>query len=729
MRGWVIEQVDRLLASDPGLGRLRMAVSATVAVGSTLAVEFGLAELLGSSAPQRLVTMLVGAVVAMMGSMALSGTGVLRKAKVAVFFPVAIGLGMLAGVAVGSHTDTMLAVFVLIMFGAVYVRRFGMPFFFFGFLAWMGYFLASFMHAALALLPHLVLAVVVATAWLFVLSITVLRTNPERTLRRTLRAYDARARAVARAAAELLESGPDEPRRQARWRRRIAARQAGMAEAALMVEGWSEEAGALPPGWSGPALRRRLIDTQQVLDRLASSAIALAENSGPLRDSGRVAMAHLARREDARARVAARRLGVHAHQGQLQDAEGWWPARHLAIAALEFLDAARAAGNPPQVQALDDYTATASLALGNLPGAPSVAKGVPARGGRWNPFARLDLTSRQAVQVAVAGALAILLGRQLSPTRYYWAVIAAFVVFTGTATRSDTFVKGANRVAGTVLGLFASIVVANLTVGHSWLVLAVILGSVLCGFYLVRLTYAGMIFFITIMVGQLYTVLHEFSDQLLVLRLEETAVGAAVGILVALVVTPLSTSDTVRSARDNLLNALADLLDAVSTQVTDPSAARDLDAASRTLDNRARELALVAKPLTGRGLWSSRNPQARRRVGLYLATASHARALTVGLRHGDERRHPHATASAARALSGAARLLTGVAPGRPMPSLSEPLEEADAALFDDGSISTADRATDATLVPLLHLHAVLTDLAVAPAEVSAAPPTGAPAAA
>ena len=67
-------------------------------------------------------------------------------------------------------------------------------------------------------------------------------------------------------------------------------------------------------------------------------------------------------------------------------------------------------------------------------------------------------------------------------------------------------------------------------------VLVVVITSMSCGFYLVNISYASMIFFVTIMVAQLYSALHVFTTGLLWLRLEETAVGAGIGIAVALVV-------------------------------------------------------------------------------------------------------------------------------------------------------------------------------------------------
>jgi uncharacterized membrane protein YccC len=69
--------------------------------------------------------------------------------------------------------------------------------------------------------------------------------------------------------------------------------------------------------------------------------------------------------------------------------------------------------------------------------------------------------------------------------------------------------------------------------------IAVILAALFFGFYLQRINYAFMVTGITVMVAQLYVQLDEFSNSLL-LRLEETALGAAVAIAVVMLVFPTS---------------------------------------------------------------------------------------------------------------------------------------------------------------------------------------------
>jgi uncharacterized membrane protein YccC len=697
-----------------------MALSASAGMASALAVEFGFATLTHAGSTGTLIAMLLGAVVAMMGSMALTGTGAWRKARTAVFFPVALGLGMVAGVAVAGRTDLMLGIFVVVMFVAVFVRRFGLPFFFYGFMCWMGYFFASFLHATLSMLPTLLADVTLASAWVLLLSITVLRTNPARTLRRTVRAFAARARAVTRACADLLET--TQPGQQDRARRRLRASQAKLAEAALIVEGWSAEPGATAADRSASALRRALVDAQQILDRLAAASDALVVDGADLAASAAGIADRLARRDDVAADRAAHAMAEAADIEPAGDRPtGWWPARHFAVAALEFVALARQTSDDAwRDQAddapADDFEAVVGLAMGNLPGSPAVAADVAARGARWNPLARLGLVNRQAIQVAVAGGLAILAGRELSETRYYWAVIAAFIIFTGTATRTETAIKGANRVVGTMLGLFASIWVAELTAGSTTWVLVVIVASMFCGFYLIRVSYAYMIFFLTIMLGQLYSVLHEFSAGLLVLRLEETAIGAAVGFIVAVVVTPLSTRDTVRAARNNLLTALAALLGAVADRVggaAEPG--QDIDGLSRSLDNDLRQLAIVARPLTRPLLWGNSPPRTRRRLALFAALTTHARQLAVATRR------PTACpvegpAAACRALATAATLLTEAPIGQGQAAAAESLAIADAALFARTDAAPGTRATDPVLHALIQIQDVLCELTGTPAQ-------------
>jgi len=697
---------DRIVASDPGLGRLFQAGHAAVAMATALGVEFLLATAVDAGPQGTLIAMLLGAVMAMMGSMGLNGLGARAKVRTAAFFPVAIAVGMVAGIVVAGHRFVMLAVFVLVMFIAVLVRRFGPAFFIYGFMGWMGYFFASFLGATFAMLPMLLLDVVVATAWILLLSVTVLKSHPRRTVGRMRRAFGARTREVVGLVAELLETAPAETRRRRRLRSRLHDRQLRLAECALMVDSSLADVGATPNGWSAPALRRHLVDAQLAIDALAHSALTL--DAGPGVRVQATQVAHMARRMAGSDHVAAERE-AQLLMRRTTDSGADVAVRRAATSVLEYVELLRNSPVPSRPpDAAETFEPAVVMMMGNLPGSPAVASNVAPRAGRWNPLGRLDLVTRQAVQVAVAGGLAIVLGSLLSEQRYYWAVLAAFLAFTGTSTRSETAIKAVNRVAGTLVGLFASIWVAGLTTGSTPLVLVTIVVCVFFGFYLIKVSYAFMIFFITIMVGQLYSVLHEFSDGLLVLRLEETAIGAAVGILVALLVAPTSTRDTVRAARASLLTALADMLAATTRRIDptvevpeDSAETTDLDGLARTVENALRQLNIVAAPMTRPMLFDNDPTRVRRALTLYASAATHSRALAAQLRRDPVAPERLAQASAALAL--AARDLAGLTSASADPEVLDALSRADTVLFAPGPHTAVGRT-------LIHLQQLLHQL-------------------
>ena len=156
-------------------------------------------------------------------------------------------------------------------------------------------------------------------------------------------------------------------------------------------------------------------------------------------------------------------------------------------------------------------------------------------------------TTRQAIQAVVAASLAIVTGDLVSPARWYWAVIAAFVVFAGTNTWGDTLTKGWQRLSGTVLGVPCGILVATLVAGNRTGSLVMIFVCLFCAFYFMQVTQSLMAFWITTMLALLYGLLGQFSFDVLLLRIEETAIGAVIGVAVAILVLPTNIGTTLRT--------------------------------------------------------------------------------------------------------------------------------------------------------------------------------------
>ncbi len=204
-------------------------------------------------------------------------------------------------------------------------------------------------------------------------------------------------------------------------------------------------------------------------------------------------------------------------------------------------------------------------------------------------------------------------------------------IVTGTTTTAETLAKAASRVTGTLAGLGAAVLAAEATAGHTTTAIVVILVCVALGFYLNKVSYALMIFFITIMIAQLYSLLHEFSTGLLVLRLEETAIGAGIGAAVTLLILPISTRTVARSAQSAFVASLHDLLDAAAARLRPGASGPGLIGPSRDLDAKLQQLVLVAEPLTRSLYFGSPREDARCLLSAARACDFYARGLALAI--------------------------------------------------------------------------------------------------
>ncbi|MFE5963911.1 FUSC family protein [Streptomyces sp. NPDC056463] len=160
-------------------------------------------------------------------------------------------------------------------------------------------------------------------------------------------------------------------------------------------------------------------------------------------------------------------------------------------------------------------------------------------------------TTRQAFQATVACAVALAAGQFISHERWYWAVGTAWWIFVNTASRGETLVRGFRRVVGTVTGIAAGFLIAIPLAGAPAPTAALVAVCVFGIFYTAPLSYSWMMFFVTVMAGLLYGLLGVLHPGLLVLRFEETAVGAlgaAVGVALLPVTTHAATNAWIERA-------------------------------------------------------------------------------------------------------------------------------------------------------------------------------------
>jgi uncharacterized membrane protein YccC len=573
-RNWAI-------GSDPGLLRLRMACRTTAALASALLILFLITKATG----QPLTVALLGVVITMVAARSVNEPDPRRQRVTMALLPLPAALSITAAALLAPHVVASDIVFVLVVFTAVYIRRFGARGTALGMVTFMAYFFSLYLRANAAELPWLIGAVVVGAVCSFVWSAYLLPDRPENVLRRTIRSLRARMTIVVDTTAEAVRAGQLDERR----RRRLRIRMGRLNQTALMVQSQIEarvNPDALWPGVSGEDLALWLFDAELTVERVATAGARAAEADIPVATRAELAgaLAQLATaiqipRPDGlrRAEDLAQRL--------LDRPSGSDPAvRRLALA---IIDTARAAS---EVRARIERVAAGAVLDTSAPPPESEAQ--------EQDQPALRPTTRQAIQVAVAASLAIVIGESVSPARWYWAVIAAFVVFAGTNSWGETLTKGWQRLLGTALGVPSGVLIATLVSGDKAASLAMIFVCLFCAFYFMKVTYSLMTFWISTMLALLYGLLGQFTYSLLLLRIEETAIGAVIGVAVAMLVLPVNTRTTIRNDARAFFTTLSEVIKASVAALFGDAAAVSPTETARQLDRDLQQFATTAKPLT-----------------------------------------------------------------------------------------------------------------------------------
>ncbi|MEU5095485.1 FUSC family protein [Streptomyces sp. NPDC020996] len=635
---------DRVAAWDPGLLRLAAGLRTVGAIALTVSVL----ALLRADVPH----LVAGAVAAMVFTFAIREKQRARQAvTLALGLPVALASLTLAAL---LHARVVAGdiVFVVLIFCAVYGRRYGDRGTTLGLIGFQMYFLSLFVGATPHMLPQLYGVVAVAVTSSALVRFVLVPEKPAAVLDRLRDAFRARLARLVSAQLDLLDAGSDETDKA------LADVRAGTArlhETALMIQGRLEEGTADES--VARLVQRRVADAEIAAERLglllltARSAErantltlhlpgAPAPPGGPLpvRDEVTAAL-----RRDLRALrllvlrpAAAGGAGVAYVRNRLL---GYRDGENLPKAPPAVQDVFRGVGEAaravlglrvaldgPQDESDDSPSTARSREELDAENAAIDAGEEPS--GR-EPEGLRRPTTRAAVQVAVGSSLAIVGGEFLSSQRWYWAVLTCWIVFINTASTGEILVKGYRRLVGTVLGVVAGLLLAGLVGHHTWTAFALVLVCVFAMFYTAPLSYTLMSFFVTAALGLLYTLLHTYSLSVLVLRVEETALGAACGIIAAAFVLPVHTDRRTSELLVAALERLAEVTGSAVDQLSGGPPADLLDQA-RELDRALADLRAATQPLTHRGTpMRGRRDNARYVVALLETCAYHARSLAA----------------------------------------------------------------------------------------------------
>ncbi|MGW0080833.1 FUSC family protein [Streptomyces sp. NPDC003393] len=640
---------DRVTASDPGL--LRLAAGSRTA-GS---IALTLAALTALRVP--VAHLVAGAIASMAASFAIREKQRARQAvTLAVGLPVALVSVSLAAL-LNRQVVAGDIFFVVLIFCAVYSRRFGDRGNALGLIGFQIYFMSLFVGATAATLPRLYSVVTIAFAASALVRFVIVYETPAGILLRLREAFRVRLAQLLWAQLELLDAGPDEADKALEAVREGTAR---LHETALMIQGRLEE--GTSDASVARLVQRRIADAEIAAERLGlllltarsrqrADTLTLHLPGAPVPPGGR-----LPARDEATGTLR-RDLGALAMLTLRPVGEGGGTAMvHVRNRLLGYREEENLPSAPPAVQDVFRGIGEAARAVLGLRMALAVAPDDESDDAPATIRSREELeaehasitgseegereqeepmtglrrpTTRAAVQVAVGSALAIAGGEFLSFQRWYWAVLTCWIVFINTSSTGEIVVKGYRRLLGTVLGVVAGIVLAGLVGPHTWPALALVLLFVFAMFYTAPLSFTLSSFFVTAALGLLYTLLHTYSTAVLVLRIEETALGAACGIIAAAVVLPVGTDRRTDELLVTVLERLSDIARAAVDQLSGGPGADLLDQA-RELDKALGDLRSAVQPLTHpiSPLRSRRNT-AQYLLALLETCAYHARTLAA----------------------------------------------------------------------------------------------------
>lgn len=615
-------------------------------------------------AGQPVMVAMLGAVVAMQASAAVKDRDQRSRniTTVLLFFP-AIGAMALAAF-LAPHGKIVDIGFVAVLFAAVWGRRYGPRGNALGMVAFIAYFFVMFLRTPVHQIPVLAIAVAVGIASSLLVHVLLFPERPRVEARRLLSALRAASLSTLDVATKRGQVSVDVARRQLDL----------LGETALLIDDWLDRHEAAKSlSVTSKDLALRVFEAQIMLEQAASFLWWLDQDE-PWPDGLVDAVAALRicldnNPTDEHLRQARRMGAVAADKADLSTSAG--VATVTAYRAMQaHLAIHHITTNARGIS--DDDVAAAAAASADGDDGQDVPPGL-------NP------STKAAIQVAVATSAATVLGNIVSPDRGYWAVLTAFLVFTGVTTRGEILSRAGHRIVGTVVGVVAGVLLAAEIGRNPALQIVVLVVCVFFAFYLATVAYFWLTFFVTVLLAMLYGLLGNFSAQVLEVRIAETAVGSLVGIASAYFVFSTKTRATFAAKVNDYLDLMDEVIDTAATAVLTAGAADDLVADTRRLDNALKEAITAGKPLQIGPLSELRHGVRRLMRGLQVANRSaHALARAgVTASHGgevpdgaDEALH-QAVARAGAAVAGIRKLIAG-------DNVNPPEKRSDAALFNVG---------------------------------------------
>ncbi|MEV0386432.1 FUSC family protein [Nonomuraea sp. NPDC050643] len=181
----------------------------------------------------------------------------------------------------------------------------------------------------------------------------------------------------------------------------------------------------------------------------------------------------------------------------------------------------------------------------------------PERRADTPPRGRLPASTKMAIQLGVALALAFLCGRLLLGEHWQWVVLTTFLVCSGNRGRADVVHKGMSRVAGAVAGTGGATLLLPLLAGSSAAHVTAITAALGAGVWLRSFGYAYWVAGISAALAFAYAYFGQSVPSLLGVRLAGILLGGAIAVAVSWYVLPVRSTAVARLRVAESVRALA----------------------------------------------------------------------------------------------------------------------------------------------------------------------------
>ncbi|PPF74026.1 MULTISPECIES: FUSC family protein [unclassified Pseudoclavibacter] len=574
--------------------------------------------------------------------------------------------------------------FILVSGAAVWVRRYGARAGSLGTVTFMGYFFALLLKPTHDQLPALCLIALLACTTQLVARATLLLQRPRRQLLLLLREL--------RAASESALDAASRPGHPGTLRLRLARIDA----TSESIDAWQRNSDAeLHADGDPKTLGDRVLDARVDIQELCYLLARLSASAADLPARLHRDLAHLRTVLDERAPAC-----------DISSATEW--ATDI-IAHRPSQRGTRLGATFASYLIARSVHAHARLRELTIVGAPPDPKPSPGSGsGSARPRVSLapkqDPWTRMTVQAMAAASIASIVGEAISASHWYWAVITASLIFTGTTTRGGILTRAFRRILGTAIGIIVGIAAVALASGNVNVLSAICVLGVFGALYFGPLNSLYSALFTTTILVALYRLLGKLGADVLETRLEETIAGGVIGVLCAYLILSSSSKPALEAKVNAYLDALEALLGRLLATPVNPVTTTALRTGLRTL-----ELAQGDVDTAVSGMSTAFLVTGPRRTGnavhlMYIATRSAARLVQLD---GDlARPDPLVAAAISRVAARASAARHALAEARGQPAIDRDADDhqsVNALLQDQASSFDPRSPSGEALIALLRM--------------------------